>query len=159
MPAALNETFELHRHILRDLTLREAAITNKEAEARKAFEQMLQTYAAEKGAIQQHRELLAQAETLYRRFADAHRDDSAAAVPQPSEAPPAAAASDQSFAPASLRMDENPSGLALAALPPPDVEIAATLDSLRNQIISAHMASPEPVEPDTNRRWLGRWKA
>ena len=65
-----HSTLELHQRVLADLDQREAAVVEKEAEARRVLEQALAHCAAERTSIEQDRAVLEQAEKLYRRFID-----------------------------------------------------------------------------------------
>ena len=64
----LSKTLELHERVLSGLERRDAAVREKEGEARRLLEQALAQCTAERAAIAQERAVLTQAEQLYRRF-------------------------------------------------------------------------------------------
>ena len=64
----LSQTLEFHERVLNDLEQRDAAVREKEGEARRLLEQALAQCAAERAAIARERIVLEQAEQLYRRF-------------------------------------------------------------------------------------------
>jgi outer membrane biosynthesis protein TonB len=102
----LSPTLDLHRRILSELELREAATREQETEARRALDSALQNIAAERRAIKQCRDLLTQAATLYKSFVGSDRATTKTDVPQPIEAPVAAA--DPELAPAQSSAGDEP---------------------------------------------------
>jgi hypothetical protein len=99
VPVDLSPTFDLHRCILSELELREAATKEQETEARRALDSALHGIAAERREIKQCRDLLTQAATLYQSFVGKDRVTTQTDVPQPTEAPFAGAAPEETSQP------------------------------------------------------------
>ncbi len=108
MSVDLSPTLDLHRRILSELELREAATKEQETEARRALDNALQSIAAERRAIKQCRDLLTQAATLYKSFVGKDRVTTQSDVPQPTEAPVTAAAPELTVAPAVAGNEPSP---------------------------------------------------
>ncbi len=163
MPIDINQTLELHRRILSALDLREDAATEREAAARKAFEEALQNIAAERQAIKQSRELLAQAEGLYQSFGGADQSGNFVALGQPAEARKAATISGQTPAPAFATKDEEASLQTTKELVPDEPpltnasvgpEVSPLVEELRN-----HMSANLEQDGRSSNWWAGMWKS
>ena len=70
-------------HVLADLARSEAAIHERENEARRALELTLAECAAERAAIAQEKSALSLTAVLYRRFFAASSTSASAIIPQP----------------------------------------------------------------------------
>ena len=137
MAVDLSQTLDLHRRILTDLSLREAAIAQKETGARKALEATLHNLAAEKQAIRECRELLAQTEMLYRSYGGSNDDCAHRNVRRPSDTP--AAVPEQTSSPALAVVVEQPPLSATEVAPNAmsvslDLEVSSPIEHLRRQI-------------------------
>jgi hypothetical protein len=163
MPVDIGQTLELHRRILSDLDLREDAATEKEAAARKALEEALQDIAADRQAIKQYRELLAQAEKLYQTFVGANRSGDSAALRQPAEAPEAATTAEQASVPAFATEDEEASRQPFKELVPdaPSLtnasvgpEVSPLVEELRS-----HISINLERDGRSGNWWAGIWKS
>ena len=97
MSVDLSQTLDLHQRIRSELDQREAATKEKAAEARRAFDAALRDIAAELDAAKQYRELLAQAEILYRGFLGTNHGDGSTTVVQPTQTPVAVTIPDASL--------------------------------------------------------------
>ncbi len=139
MPVDLSPTLDLHRRILSELELREAATKDQETEARTALEIALQSIAAERRAIKQCRDLLTQAATLYESFVGKDRVATQSDVPQPTESPVAVAAPEVTPAPA------EPLPLATEA-PASDANVPQPTES--PVAVAAAEVTPAPVVPE-----------
>ena len=111
MSEELGRTLYLHQRIRSELDQREVATKGKEAEARRVFDEVLEEIVAERRAIDQYREVLIQAENLYRAFGGAGKDSDAAGVTQPSDAQTAVATPDPASAPTLRTEGAEPSPL------------------------------------------------
>jgi hypothetical protein len=162
MPVDIGHTLELHRRILSDLELREYAAAEKEAVARKAFEEALQNIVAERQAIKQYRELLAQAENLYQSFVGVDQNVSSAIHPQPDEAAEAATTSGQTSVPVVIINDEEASLQTTKELVPDALsltnasagpEVSPLVEELRT-----HMSTNLEQDGRSSNWWAGMWK-
>jgi hypothetical protein len=142
VPVDLSPTLDLHRRILSELELREAATREQETEARRALDNALQGIAAERRAIKQCRDLLTQAATLYKSFVGKDRVTTQSDVPQPTDAPVTAAAS--ALAAASAVEGDEPSPLATET-PAPGVNVPQPTES--PVAVAAPELTPAPAVP------------
>ncbi len=140
MSVDLSPTLDLHRRILSELELREAATREQETEARRALDSALQSIAAERRAIKQCRDLLTQAATLYKSFVGSDRATTKTDVPQPIEAPVAAA--DTELAPAPSAAGDEPAPLVTDA---PAPAVAEPLP-WATEAPAPHVNVPQPTE-------------
>ncbi len=163
MPVDLGQTLELHRRILSELDLRDGAITEKEVAARKAFEEAQRNIAAERQAIKQHRELLAQAESLYQSFAGTDQSGNSAALQEPAEAREAATISEKTSVPAIAAKDEEASLQTNKELvpdassltnPSAGPEVSPLVEELRS-----HMSANVEQDGRSGNWWAGMWKS
>jgi hypothetical protein len=136
MLAELAPALELHQQVLADLDRRDAAIVEREAEARRVLEQALADCAAEHTRIDQEKQLLTQASQLYRRFLENKQQQMPAspsiASPEPEPPPPVREA--QPWAPAP-QQEPQVEQLALVDSAT-ESQIADTIRDIRNQLIT-----------------------
>jgi hypothetical protein len=164
MSVDLSNVLDLHRRILSDLDLRETATTEKEAAARKAFEEALHNIAAERQAINQYRNVLAEAQHLYQNFAGTSQDGTSGTASGPSEVPVAAGSPQQTLAPDPGALSEEPQHPATEEEPAPQAtslngaslerEVSPLVENLRS-----HISANSEQEGRGGNWWSGMWKS
>lgn len=162
MSEELGQTLYLHQRIRSELDQREVATKGKEAEARRVFDEALEEIAAERRAINQYREVLTQAETLYHAFDGTGRDSAsdAAGVLQPSDVQIASATPDPASAPTLLTEGAEPPSLTDECAPAlsldeetANAEAPSVVDELRRAAIVE-----AKNEGRTGNWWTALWK-
>ena len=120
----------LHEQILGDLRQREQALPEREAEARKALEDALARFADERASIGRDRNLLAEAEQLYRRFSNRGPGDG----PRLDAPPPAPAPREQTLTLARDAISERSDSAQLVDAEA-ESHVTSTIRNLRQQLI------------------------
>lgn len=161
MSEELGRTLYLHQRIRSELDEREVATQGKEAEARRVFDAALAEIAVERRAIDHYREVLTQAEKLYRAFDETGKEGDATGLVQPSDTLTASAASDPASAPTLLPEDADPAsltGLSAGAFSldkeTADVEAPSVVDQLRRAAIV-----DAKNEGRSRNWWTAMWKS